>query len=128
MNVLLDTHAFLWFVQDDPKLSNAARALIESGETRPFLSIASLWEIAIKMSLGKLELTQPYEEFIPQQLAANGIGILNITIEHTAAVASLPFHSRDPFDRLLVVQSKIEEMTLVSADPAFDTYDVKRVW
>jgi PIN domain nuclease of toxin-antitoxin system len=128
MNVLLDTHAFLWFVQDDLKLSNAARALIESGETRPFLSIASLWEIAIKMSLGKLELTQPYEEFIPQQLAANGIGILNITIEHTAAVASLPFHSRDPFDRLLVVQSKIEEMTLVSADPAFDTYDVKRVW
>jgi PIN domain nuclease of toxin-antitoxin system len=128
MNVLLDTHAFLWFVQDDPRLSHAARALIESGETRPFLSIASLWEIAIKMSLGKLELTQPYEEFIPQQLAANGIGILNITIEHTAAVASLPFHSRDPFDRLLVVQSKIEEMTLVSADPAFDTYDVKRVW
>ena len=128
MNVLLDTHAFLWFVQDDLKLSNAARALIESGETRPFLSIASLWEIAIKMSLGKLELTQPYEEFIPQQLAANGIGILNITIEHTAAVASLPFHSRDPFDRLLVVQSKIEEMTLVSADSAFDTYDVKRVW
>jgi PIN domain nuclease of toxin-antitoxin system len=102
--------------------------LIESGETRPFLSIASLWEIAIKMSLGKLELTQPYEEFIPQQLAANGIGILNITIEHTAAVASLPFHSRDPFDRLLVVQSKIEEMTLVSADSAFDIYDVKRVW
>jgi len=128
MNVLLDTHAFLWFVQDDLKLSNAARALIESGETRPFLSIASLWEIAIKMSLGKLELTQPYEEFIPQQLAANGIGILNITIEHTAAVASLPFHSRDPFDRLLVVQSKIEEMTLVSADSAFDIYDVKRVW
>jgi PIN domain nuclease of toxin-antitoxin system len=80
------------------------------------------------MSLGKLELTQPYEEFIPQQLAANGIGILNITIEHTAAVASLPFHSRDPFDRLLVVQSKIEEMTLVSADSAFDIYDVKRVW
>ena len=128
MNVLLDTHAFLWFVQDDLKLSNAARALIESGETRPFLSIASLWEIAIKMSLGKLELTQPYEEFIPQQLAANGIGILNITIEHTAAVATLPFHSRDPFDRLLVVQSKIEEMTLVSADSAFDTYNVKRVW
>lgn len=128
MNILLDTHAFLWFVQDDPKLSAAARALIENSESRPFLSIASLWEIAIKISLGKLQLTQPYEEFVPQQLAMNGIGILNVTIEHTAAVATLPFHHRDPFDRLLAVQSKIEEMTLVSADPAFDAYAAKRVW
>lgn len=128
MNILLDTHAFLWFVQDDPKLSVAARALIEDSESRPFLSIASLWEIAIKISLGKLQLTQPYEEFVPQQLAMNGIGILNVTIEHTAAVATLPFHHRDPFDRLLAVQSKIEEMTLVSADPAFDAYAAKRVW
>lgn len=128
MNILLDTHTFLWFVQDDPKLSVVACALIEDGESRPFLSVASLWEIAIKLSLGKLQLTQPYEEFIPQQLAMNGIGILNVTIEHTAAVASLPFHHRDPFDRLLAVQTKIEEMTLVSADPAFDAYGVERVW
>lgn len=128
MNILLDTHAFLWFVQDDPKLSEAARALIEDEDNQPFLSIASLWEIAIKISLGKLQLTQPYKEFIPQQLAMNGIGILNITIDHTAAVSSLHFYHRDPFDRLLTVQSKIEEMTLVSADPAFDEYGVKRVW
>ena len=128
MNILLDTHAFLWFVQDDIKLSATARALIEDSQSRPFLSIASLWEIAIKISLGKLQLTQPYEEFIPQQLAMNGIGILSVTIDHTAAVASLPFHHRDPFDRLLAVQSKIEEMPLVSADPAFDAYSVKRVW
>jgi len=78
--------------------------------------------------LGKLQLTQSYEEFIPQQLAMNGIGILSVTIEHTAAVATLPFHHRDPFDRLLAVQSNIEEMPLVSADPAFDAYRVKRVW
>ena len=128
MNILLDTHAFLWFLQDDPKLSAVARALIEDSESRPLLSIASLWEIAIKISLGKLQLTQPYEVFVPQQLAMNGIGILNVTIEHTAAVATLPFHHRDPFDRLLAVQSKIEEMTLVSADPAFDAYAAKRVW
>jgi PIN domain nuclease of toxin-antitoxin system len=128
MNILLDTHAFLWFVQDDPKLSPAARTLIEDSESRPFLSVASLWEIAIKISLGKLQLSQPYEEFVPQQLAMNGIGILNVTIEHTAAIATLPFHHRDPFDRLLAVQSKIEEMALVSADPAFDAYDVKCVW
>ncbi|MCX6034460.1 MAG: type II toxin-antitoxin system VapC family toxin [Chloroflexi bacterium] len=128
MNILLDTHAFLWFVEDDIKLSATARALIEDNQSRPFLSVASLWEIAIKISLGKLQLTQPYEEFIPQQLAMNGIGILGVTIAHTAAVATLPFHHRDPFDRLLAVQSNIEEMPLVSADPAFDAYRVKRVW
>ena len=128
MNLLLDTHAFLWFVDDSPRLSQPARTLIEAEDSRPFLSAASLWEIAIKMSLGKLTLKQPYETFIPQQLALNGIGVLNIAMEHTAAVATLPFHHRDPFDRLLVVQSKIEEMILVSADPAFGAYDVKRVW
>ena len=128
MNLLLDTHAFLWFVQDDPQLSDTARELIEDSASRPFLSTASLWEIAIKMSLGKLQFTQPYEEFISMQLAINGIEILGITIEHTAAVSRLPFHHRDPFDRLLIIQAKTEGMTLVSANPAFDIYDVKRVW
>ena len=120
MNILLDTHTFLWFVDDNLRLSQTARVLIESEDSQPFLSVASLWEIAIKISLGKLTLKQPYETFIPQQLALNGIGVLNIAMEHTAAVAILPFHHRDPFDRLLAVQSKIENMTLVSADPAFD--------
>ena len=128
MNILLDTHTFLWFVDDDPRLSQPARALIESQDSQPFLSAASLWEIAIKISVGKLTLKQPYETFIPQQLTVNGIGVLNIAMEHTAAVATLPFHHRDPFDRLLVVQSKIEDMKLVSADPAFDAYGIKRVW
>jgi len=128
MNILLDTHAFLWFVDDNPRLSQPARVLIESEDSQPFLSAASLWEIAIKISLGKLTLNQPYEAFIPQHLALNGIGILNISMEHTAAVATLPFHHRDPFDRLLLVQSKIEDMTFVCADPAFDAYGVKRVW
>jgi PIN domain nuclease of toxin-antitoxin system len=90
--------------------------------------MASLWEIAIKISLGKLQLGQLYEDFIPHQLALNGIGILNISLEHVAAIASLTFHHRDPFDRLLAVQAKIEKMTLVSADPSFDAYDVSRVW
>ena len=128
MNILLDTHTFLWFVQDDPKLSSAARTLIEDSANHPFISIASLWEIAIKISLGKLQITQPYEEFVSQQLAINGIGILNATIDHTAAVAVLPFHHRDPFDRLLAVQAKIEDMIFISADPAFDAYNLKRVW
>ena len=128
MNILLDTHTFLWFVSDDARLSAVARVLIESEDSQPFLSMASLWEMGIKVSLGKLRLKQPYEIFIPQQLAANGMGILNISLEHTAALTNLPFHHRDPFDRMLAVQSKIEQMPLVSADPAFDVYEVKRVW
>jgi PIN domain nuclease of toxin-antitoxin system len=128
MNILLDTHAFLWFVNDDPQLSDPAKRLIEDESSQPFLSAASLWEIAIKISLGKLNLKQPYEIFIPQQLTMNGIGILNITMEHTAAVATLPFHHRDPFDRLLVVQSKIENMPLVSVDSILDMYGITRVW
>lgn len=128
MNILLDTHAFLWFVDDDPRLSDPARVLIESDDVQPFMSMASLWEMAIKISLGKLQLKEPYEKFIPQQLAANGIGILNLSMEHVAAIAALPFHHRDPFDRLIAVQSRIEKMTLVSADPTFDAYEVERVW
>ncbi|HMR98517.1 MAG TPA: type II toxin-antitoxin system VapC family toxin [Anaerolineales bacterium] len=128
MNILLDTHAFLWFVDDNPRLSQPARVLIESGESQPFLSVASLWEIAIKISLGKLFLNQAYETFIPHHLALNGIELLNISLDHTSAVTVLPFHHRDPFDRLLVVQSNIENMTFVSADPVFDAYGVKRVW
>ena len=128
MNILLDTHTFLWFVDDNPRLSEPARVLIESGESQPFLSAASLWEIAIKISLGKLSLNQKYETFIPRHLALNGIGLLNISLEHTVGVATLPFHHRDPFDRLLAVQSKIENMIFVSADPVFDAYGVQRVW
>jgi len=87
--------------------------------------MASLWEMAIKISVGKLQLEQSYETFLPQQLAMNGIGILNLSLEH---IAVLPFHHRDPFDRLITVQSKIEKMTLVSADPSFDAYEIEQVW
>lgn len=128
MNILLDTHAFLWFIEENPRLSEPARVLIEAEDSQPFLSMASLWEIAIKISLGKLQLEQSYENFIPKQLALNGFGILNLSLEHIAAIATLPFHHRDPFDRLIAVQSKIEKMTLVSADPSFDAYEVERVW
>jgi PIN domain nuclease of toxin-antitoxin system len=128
VNLLLDTHTFLWFVDDNPRLSQPARVLIEAQDSQPFLSMASLWEIAIKMSLGKLQLEQPYEVFVPQQLALNGIGILNVSLEHTAAISTLPFHHRDPFDRMIAVQAQIEKMSLISADPSFDAYGIKRVW
>ncbi len=128
MNVLLDTHAFLWFVGDDPRLSLAARMVLESELTRPFLSMASVWEMALKISLGKLSVGMPFETFILEQLASNGIALLHINLRHTAALIYLPFYHRDPFDRLLAVQAVLENMPFVSADPVFEQYPLKRVW
>ena len=84
--------------------------------------------MAIKVSLGKLKFEQPYELFIPQQLTINGIGILNLSLEHTAAISTLPFHHKDPFDRVIAVQANLEKMCVVSADSALDAYGVERVW
>ena len=128
MNVLLDTHAFLWFVEDSPHLSIVARQLIEKDDIQPYLSIASLWEMAIKISLGKLTLATPFEQFIPHQLELNSINLLNVSIEHTSAIANLPFHHRDPFDRLLAVQARIEKLALISTDSIFDAYGIERIW
>ncbi len=128
MKLLLDTHSFLWFISGDPRLSLTARTLIEDTRNEAFLSVASLWEIAIKISLGRLQLTQPLEVLIPQQLSLNQIGLLGITISHVAQVAALPFHHRDPFDRLLVAQALVDRMALVSQDPALDAYGLTRFW
>jgi len=128
MRPLLDTHSFLWFISGSLSLSRTARTLIEDTSNQPFLSIASLWEMAIKLSLGKLSLGEPFEVLIPEQMKANGINLLGIEIEHTALVATLPFHHRDPFDRLLVAQAVVERMPIVSADAAFDAYGVERLW
>ncbi|MGB9754353.1 type II toxin-antitoxin system VapC family toxin [Roseiflexus castenholzii] len=128
MKLLLDTHAFLWFVGGDERLSPSARALIEDMSNDAYLSIASLWEMAIKISLGRLQLAQPFETFIPHQLSLNRIRLLGITISHTAKVSTLPFHHRDPFDRLLVAQAQVEQMPLVSSDAAFDAYGLTRLW
>lgn len=128
MKLLLDTHTFLWFLMDDPRLSTKARGLIEDATNEIVISVASLWEMAIKISLGKLQLGQPYDIFIPQQLALNSIGVLDITVRHTAEILSLPFHHRDPFDRLLIAQAGVEHIAIISSDSAFDAYGVNRVW
>lgn len=128
MNVLLDTHTFLWFIAGDSSLSQSARAAIEDLDNNRYLSMASLWEIAIKISVRRLELSEPFEILIPKQLADNSIELLGISFDHTALVSSLPFHHRDPFDRLLIAQSKVEQMTLVSIDSVFDSYSVNRLW
>jgi PIN domain nuclease of toxin-antitoxin system len=92
------------------------------------LSTASLWEIAIKISLGKLALTEPFDVLIPAQLNLNGIELLEISVAHASMVANLPFHHRDPFDRLLIAQAQVEQMTIVSKDDTFDAYGIKRKW
>ncbi len=128
MNVLLDTHSFIWFIEDHPSLTPRARKLIEDVANDVFLSIASIWEMAIKVSLGKLTLSQPSDLFIPNQLLLNNMTVLDIALSHTLRVATLPFHHRDPFDRLLVAQSLIKGMPLISNDSIFDVYGVNRVW
>lgn len=128
MRLLLDTQAFLWWVADDSRLSPRARTVVAERKDRCFVSLASCWEMAIKVSLGKLILTPPIERFIPEQLATNAFDLLPIEFSHTAGVAALPFHHRDPFDRLLVIQALLEDLALVSADPVFKRYGVNRVW
>ncbi len=127
MKLLLDTHSFLWFIEDSPRLSAKVKNLLES-ETDLLISAASLWEIAIKMSIGKLSLTQPFELFIPNQLASNAIEVLPIAVEHLALLSALPFHHRDPFDRLVIAQAIVEQLPVVSTDREFDPYGIKRLW
>lgn len=128
MKLLLDTHAFLWFIMGSAKLSATARALIEDAANEKFLSAASLWEMAIKVSLGKLKLAAPFAVLLPQQLSLNGVEVLPVKVEHTAVVAVLPFHHRDPFDRMLIAQAVVEQMPVVSTDAAFDAYAIRRLW
>ena len=128
MSLLLDTHALLWFLLDDPRLSSTAREAIAGHPEAVRVSPASHWEIAIKISLGKYELPMAFAEFWERQLAVNDFTILPITIAHTAKVAGLPFHHRDPFDRLLIAQALQEDLPIVGNDGAFDAYGVKRIW
>ncbi|MBM4362786.1 MAG: type II toxin-antitoxin system VapC family toxin [Deltaproteobacteria bacterium] len=128
MNLLLDTHAFLWFMEGSDRLSQRARIEIESGSGRRILSVASAWEMAIKASLGKLVLSKPLGELLPVLLADSGIELLPIEVPDVARVAALPFHHRDPFDRLIAAQALERGLTVVSIDAAFDAYGVDRLW
>lgn len=128
MRLLLDTHTFLWFVLDDPQLSVKADALISDPNNEVEISPASSWEIAIKISLGKYTLAEPYAVFMEREIAANHFRILHIEPKHTAVVSALPFRHRDPFDRLLVAQAMAEQIAIVSGDAALDTYGIVRLW
>jgi PIN domain nuclease of toxin-antitoxin system len=126
--LLLDTHVFLWWISDSSNLTAAARLAIADADNVCYLSMASCWEMAIKSSLGKLKLARPVERFVSEQLGANNFTLLNIELRHTAKVEKLPFHHRDPFDRLLIAQAITEKLIIVAADSAFSDYGVKLLW
>ena len=128
MRLLLDTQSFLWFINGDTRLSSKARILIEDMGNVRLLSVVSIWEIGIKMSIGKLNLGLSFATLFPQQLNANLINLLNIKVEHAAIVASLPFHHKDPFDRMIVAQGLVEQTPIISIDAIFDSYGITRLW
>lgn len=128
MRLLLDTHAFLWWVDASDSLSRRARAAIASARNQCHLSLASGWEIAIKTSLGKLRIEGRLDRFLPEQIAENGFEALPIEIKHVARVARLPFLHHDPFDRLLIAQALEDDLAVVTADRTFARYGVERIW
>src|SRR2546425_2990950 len=128
MRLLLDTHAFLWFAWGDPQLSSDARSLIEDPANQKLLSVASIWEIAIKVNVGKLTLAKPLDLFLIEHVDGNALEVLSIERRHSIHVAALPLHHRDPFDRMLAAQCLVEAMPLISADPALDAYGITRFW
>ena len=128
MKALLDTHAFLWWISDDPRLSEKAREIIADGRNELFFSAASGWEISIKAGLGRLEVPEDLQRFISDQLSRNAIQALPIYLGHAVHTGSLPVHHRDPFDRILVSQAILEQIPLLSADPQLLHYPVEVVW
>ena len=127
MNLLLDTHTFLWFSEDNKSLSKNAKSLIEDIENNCIISIASLWEMAIKISLKKLKIKLDFKQML-EEINKHDFMLLPIDFEHTVELTSMEFHHRDPFDRLLIAQSIVENLTIISIDEIFDKYNVKRIW
>jgi PIN domain nuclease of toxin-antitoxin system len=122
--LLVDSHVLLWHVLDDSRLGPEPTAAIEADEAEVLVSTASLWEIAIKAALGKLDVPDD----LPVQVEQLGFHLLPVTADHAWQVRQLPLHHRDPFDRLLIAQAQIERLSIVTADASFDAYDVKVVW
>jgi PIN domain nuclease of toxin-antitoxin system len=128
MKLLLDTHTFLWFAGGSRELSARARRRIEDAANERFLSVASVWELAIKVSLGKIVLAVPLGDLVQEGAIENEMTLLPIAREHAIGVGALPFRHRDPFDRMLAVQAAQEGLAIVSKDPCFDAYGVRRIW
>lgn len=127
MRLLLDTSCWLWMTAAPDRLSEATRGLLVDDRTELYLSAASVWEIAIKHGLGKLQLPEPLERYLPSRLSAFQTSPLPVEHEHAARVAALPPHHRDPFDRLLIAQAQIEKLAILTTDRMFERYDVRIV-
>ena len=125
---LLDTHAFLWAVTDDPKLSERAARIFANRENRLLLSVASLWEIVTKVQVGRLRLPEPIEQYLQEHLSRTGVETLGIEASHIWQLSNLPRHHRDPFDRIIVAQGKVERLPILSRDPWIGRYPVRTVW
>lgn len=128
MRLMLDTHTFLWFIEGNLNLSDTAKNLIEDQRNQKFLSVASLWEMSIKVSIGKLQLKMAFTELVKQQVYGNAIELLTIKPEHLDELAKLPFHHRDPFDRLIIAQSLVESLPIITKDTVFKSYPVQILW
>ncbi|MEM6597908.1 MAG: type II toxin-antitoxin system VapC family toxin [Cyanobacteria bacterium P01_C01_bin.69] len=128
MRLLLDTHSFLWFIQGNKNLSPRAIALIEDPENQKLISTASLWEIAIKVSIGKLEIEMSMTDLVKEQVIGNTFDVLSIAPEHLNVLTALPFHHKDPFDRLIISQSMAESIPVISRDKVFKEYPAQQVW
>ena len=127
-NLLLDTHTLIWLATDDARISERARTLVGDLKYDLYLSVASVWELAIKKSLGKIDLQMPLAAFVKSQAGALNLRRLDIHSEHALLLEGLPFHHRDPFDRMLVAQALHEGLSILGADSVFDSYSVKRLW
>ena len=128
VRLLLDTHTFLWFAAGDRRLSVTVWEQIADAANPAFVSVVSLWEMAIKISTGKLIIGESFDTFIPKELQHNQIELLPITFAQIVQITKLPFHHRDPFDRLLIAQALTEGLPIVSADSMFDAYPITRLW
>lgn len=128
MKVLLDTHALLWLIDGDPKLSSTARSVFLDAANGLYWSVVSIWEVAIKISIGKLDLADDWRQTIEREMAVNAIRWLPIEPGHCELVSQLPFVHRDPFDRLLIAQAKYEHMTMLTVDPQFARYGLSVCW
>lgn len=131
MQYLIDTHTFIWFLKGSENLSKCSREIIENEENEIFISIVSLWEISIKVALGKLQMTAPYETILADIYQAD-MAIVSLDFAHTVMQSSLPFYHKDPFDRLIASQALSEKMDLLSNDAIFDNYfvgsEIGRIW
>lgn len=128
MKTLLDTHALLWLITGDERLSETAKKSFLDQENSLFFSAASLWEICLKKSLGKLSLKSGWLKAIQDEMKVNAIQWLAVEILHCAELAKLPFHHRDPFDRMLIAQAMVEDMLLLSRDSRLSDYEITRIW